>query len=112
MQEEYGAFAQHFVTDFAPEIFKVYIHQVELFVSGHVWLSKKAQYHIFQFFTEWWVPYYILPYFSPSCHLPQCQAKINLAVIEATLRVSGLFLCVPSDVVYTGQAGALGDRSC
>jgi hypothetical protein len=53
MQDEYGAFAQHFVTTFAPEIFKVYIHQVELFVSGQVWLSKKSQYHIFQFFTEW-----------------------------------------------------------
>lgn len=55
MQDEYGAFAQHFVTTFAPEIFKVYIHQVELFVSGQVWLSKKCQYHIFQFFTEWYV---------------------------------------------------------
>jgi hypothetical protein len=52
MQEEYGVFAQHFATNFAPEIFKVYIHQVELFVSGQTWLSKKCQYNIFQFFTE------------------------------------------------------------
>ena len=55
MQEEYGVFAQHFATNFAPEIFKVYIHQVELFVSGQTWLSKKCQYNIFQFFTEWLV---------------------------------------------------------
>jgi hypothetical protein len=55
MQDEYGAFAQHFVSTFAPEIFKVYIHQVELFVSGQTWLSKKCQYNIFQFFTEWLV---------------------------------------------------------
>ncbi|KAG2138570.1 armadillo-type protein, partial [Suillus bovinus] len=55
MQKEYGVFAQHFVTTFAPEIFKVYLHQVELYVSGQSWLGKKCQYQIFQFFTEWLV---------------------------------------------------------
>jgi hypothetical protein len=40
------------VTTFAPEIFKIYLQQVELFVSGQAWLSKKCQYQIFQFFTE------------------------------------------------------------
>ncbi|KAG1857683.1 hypothetical protein DFJ58DRAFT_744985 [Suillus subalutaceus] len=29
IQNEYGVFAEHFVTAFAPEIFKVYLHQVE-----------------------------------------------------------------------------------
>ncbi|KAA1474736.1 ARM repeat-containing protein [Dentipellis sp. KUC8613] len=52
MQVEYGAFAQHFVTSFAPEIFKIYLQQVELFVSGQAWLSNKCQYQIFQFFSE------------------------------------------------------------
>ncbi|THH18363.1 hypothetical protein EW146_g2600 [Bondarzewia mesenterica] len=52
MKAEYGAFAQHFVTTFAPEIFKVYLQQVELYVSGQAWLSKKCQYQIFTFFTE------------------------------------------------------------
>ncbi|KAI0337442.1 ARM repeat-containing protein [Trametopsis cervina] len=52
MQKEYAAFAQHFVTSFAPEIFKIYLQQVELFVSGRAWLSKKCQYQIFAFFTE------------------------------------------------------------
>ncbi|KAH9969835.1 ARM repeat-containing protein [Russula dissimulans] len=51
-QEEYGQFAQHFVTDFAPEIFKVYLQQIDLYVSGQEWLSKKCQYQILQFFTE------------------------------------------------------------
>lgn len=55
LQDEYGVFAQHFVTTFAPEIIKVYLQQVELYVSGQAWLSKKSQYHIFQFFTEWYV---------------------------------------------------------
>ncbi|KAH7885476.1 armadillo-type protein [Phlebopus sp. FC_14] len=52
MQKDYSAFAQHFVTSFAPEIFKVYLQQVELFISGQAWLSKKCLYQIFQFFTE------------------------------------------------------------
>ncbi|KAH9924352.1 ARM repeat-containing protein [Epithele typhae] len=52
LQEEYGAFAQHFVTTFAPEIFKVYLAQTQLFVSNQVWISKKCQYRIFTFFTE------------------------------------------------------------
>ena len=56
MQKEYGVFAEHFVTNFAPEIFKVYLHQVELYISGQAWLSKKCQYQIFQFFTEWCAP--------------------------------------------------------
>jgi hypothetical protein len=55
LQDEYGAFAQHFVTSFAPEIFKVYLEQIELYVSGQAWLSKKCQYQILQFFTEWFV---------------------------------------------------------
>ncbi|KAI0754790.1 ARM repeat-containing protein [Daedaleopsis nitida] len=52
LQKDYAAFAQHFVTSFAPEIFKVYLQQVELFVSGQAWLSKKCQYRVFTFFTE------------------------------------------------------------
>jgi hypothetical protein len=55
LQKEYGTFAQHFVTHFAPEIFKVYLQQIELYVSGQAWLSKKCQYQILQFFTEWFV---------------------------------------------------------
>jgi len=53
MQSTYGAFSNHFVTHFAPEIMKVYLQQVELYVSGQAWLSKKCQYQIFQFFAEW-----------------------------------------------------------
>ncbi|KAI0029851.1 ARM repeat-containing protein [Vararia minispora EC-137] len=52
LKPEYGAFAEHFVTHFAPEIFKVYLHQVELCVSGQTWISNKCQFHMFQFFTE------------------------------------------------------------
>ena len=53
--KEYKGFAEHFVTVFAPEILNIYLHQVELFVSGQAWLSPKCQYHIFTFFNEWYV---------------------------------------------------------
>ncbi|KAF5319858.1 hypothetical protein D9758_018456 [Tetrapyrgos nigripes] len=52
MQKDYGDFSQHFITVFAPEILSMYLRQVELYVSGQTWLSKKCQYHIFTFFTE------------------------------------------------------------
>lgn len=55
MKKEYGAFAEHFVSTFAPEILSTYLEQVDLFVTGKSWLSKKCQYQIFQFFTEWYV---------------------------------------------------------
>ena len=57
MKKDYGAFAQHFVTNFAPEIFRIYLQQLELYVSGQSWLSDKCQYQIMTFFTEWYVLY-------------------------------------------------------
>lgn len=56
MQEDYSVFAQHFVANFAPEILNTYLNQVQLFVAGQAWLSKKCQYLVFTFFTEWYVP--------------------------------------------------------
>ncbi|KAJ7034748.1 armadillo-type protein [Mycena alexandri] len=52
MQADYGNFAAHFVAVFAPEILVIYLRQVELYVAGQAWLSKKCQYQIFTFFTE------------------------------------------------------------
>jgi len=53
MQSKCCVFSGHFVTAFAPEIFKVYLDQVELYVSGQAWLGKNCQCQIFQIFTEW-----------------------------------------------------------
>ncbi|KAF8625982.1 hypothetical protein AX17_006706 [Amanita inopinata Kibby_2008] len=51
-KKAYGAFAQHFVTAFAPDILNTYLRQVDLYVSNQAWLSKKCQYHIFNYFTQ------------------------------------------------------------
>ncbi|KAG8724819.1 hypothetical protein FRC09_013780 [Ceratobasidium sp. 395] len=52
LKKEYNKFAQHFITSFAPEILNTYLHQVELNVSGGVWLSKRVTYWIIQFFQQ------------------------------------------------------------
>lgn len=52
MKKEYAAFSQHFVTSFAPEIFQLYLVQINLYISGQAWLSKKCLYHILSFYTE------------------------------------------------------------
>ncbi|KAL1728536.1 armadillo-type protein [Schizophyllum commune] len=52
LKESYAAFSEHFVTAFAPEILKTYLSEVDLFVSGQAWLSKKCQYYILEFFNE------------------------------------------------------------
>lgn len=107
MQKEYGNFSQHFVTTFAPEIFKIYLQQVELFVSGQAWLSKKCQYQILTFFTEWFVDMgrffecrtLLIPY--------QRQAKSNLGHAQTSLREPRFLVCVPSAVLHPRQARAV-----
>ncbi|KAM6494523.1 Armadillo-type fold [Amanita muscaria] len=52
LKKKYLSFAQHFVTAFAPEILNTYLRQVDLYVTNQTWLSKKCQYHIFNYFTQ------------------------------------------------------------
>ena len=51
--ERHAGFAKTFVETFAPEILKVYIQQVELYVTQKAWLSRKVIYKIVQLLTEW-----------------------------------------------------------
>ena len=51
--ERHAGFAKTFVETFAPEILKVYVQQVELYVTQKAWLSRKVIYKIVQFLTEW-----------------------------------------------------------
>jgi len=50
--QEYEPFANHFITEFAPEIFKIYLQQVELLISEGEFISRKCQCHILSYFTE------------------------------------------------------------
>ncbi|GAA5866795.1 hypothetical protein JCM3774_001803 [Rhodotorula dairenensis] len=48
---KYGAFADRFIDQFAPEIFKTYLAAVEKMVGGE-WFPRKGKYHILCFFEE------------------------------------------------------------
>ncbi|KAJ7604447.1 armadillo-type protein [Mycena polygramma] len=52
MKEDYNAFAQCFISMFAPDTIAMYLRQVELYIAGAAWLSKNCQYQIFVFFAE------------------------------------------------------------
>lgn len=53
MRKEVSAFAEHFVKSLAPEIFTIYLQQIELYVSKQIWLSKKVLSAILRYFSAW-----------------------------------------------------------
>jgi len=53
MVKEYGAFAERFVNQFAPEIIKAYLDAVEKMVAHGEWWPRKGKYQILCFFEEW-----------------------------------------------------------
>ncbi|GAA5932308.1 uncharacterized protein JCM15063_001186 [Sporobolomyces koalae] len=52
MVKEYGAFAERFVAQFAPEIIKAYLASVEKMVAHGEWWPRKGKYQILCFFEE------------------------------------------------------------
>jgi hypothetical protein len=48
-----SAFGKHFITNFAPEILKSYLHQVDLYMNRKVFLSDRCVYLIVDFLEEW-----------------------------------------------------------
>ena len=53
-----------------PEIFNVYLHQVELYISSQEWLSRKCQYQILQSGTFLVLVLFVasINTFSDTCH--------------------------------------------
>lgn len=50
--EEYSAFSKAFLENFAPEILKVYLGEVEKWVNKSIWLSKACLSHIIAYIDE------------------------------------------------------------
>lgn len=82
LQKDYGQFADNFVTTFAPQIFKIYLEQVQLYVSNTAWLSKKCQYRIFTFFTEWYVLWYVVGRCSDAYYVDSVKPKSTWALLK------------------------------
>jgi importin-7 len=47
------AFGKHFIANFAPEIMKSYLQQIELYMARKIWLSERCVYLIVDFLEEW-----------------------------------------------------------
>ena len=47
------AFGKHFIINFAPEILRSYLLQIQLYMSRKVWLSERCVYLIVDFLEEW-----------------------------------------------------------
>lgn len=62
-----SAFGKHFITNFAPEILKSYLHQVDLYMNRKVFLSDRCVYLIVDFLEEW----------SQHPHLPGPNGSIK-----------------------------------
>ncbi|KAI1613393.1 armadillo-type protein [Exophiala viscosa] len=51
-EKEYGDFSKNFITHFAPEMLKVYLGEIEKWVSGNHWLSKPSLSYTLIFLEE------------------------------------------------------------
>ncbi|KAF2748212.1 ARM repeat-containing protein [Sporormia fimetaria CBS 119925] len=51
-EAEYQEMAKYFISHFAPEILKVYLAQIEKWVSKTLWLNKASLYHTLTFLDE------------------------------------------------------------
>lgn len=69
--ENYEKFSKHFIHHFAPEILKVYLQQVELWVSKQAWLSKICLSSTIAFLDEWYA-------MSCPCFIPMLGAGARL----------------------------------
>jgi importin-7 len=54
------AFGKHFIANFAPEIMKSYLQQIELYMAHKIWLSERCVYLIVDFLEEWFVAIFTL----------------------------------------------------
>jgi importin-7 len=48
-----SAFGKHFIANFAPEIMKSYLQNIEWYMSRKIWLSERCVYLIVDFLEEW-----------------------------------------------------------
>ncbi|KAJ9659855.1 Nonsense-mediated mRNA decay protein 5 [Neophaeococcomyces mojaviensis] len=51
-KKDYDAFSKNFITNFAPEILKGYLQEIEKWVGGHHWLSKPSLSYTLIFLEE------------------------------------------------------------
>ena len=72
-----NAFGKHFIANFAPEIMKSYLLQMELYMARKIWLSERCVYLIIDFLEEWYRIHFCVANL-------QYQAEGHLGIAETT----------------------------
>lgn len=74
---QYKPFAENFIACFACPILRLYLEQVERYVQGNEWMSRKAVCHTIIFFEERYLPSIFNPH-DPPVSILHTYTSMNL----------------------------------
>lgn len=96
--DEYAAFSESFLENFAPEILKVYLQQIEKWVSKTAWLSKAALSHTLTFLDECVKPKVMWNHLKP--HVETLIAHLIFPVLCQSDEELEMFESDPSEYLH------------
>ena len=96
--DEYRAFSEAFLQNFAPEILKIYLQQVEKWVATTTWLSKSALSHILTFLDECVKPKIMWAHLEP--HIENLTAHLVFPVLCLSEEDLELFESEPAEYLH------------
>lgn len=96
--DEYSAFSKSFLENFAPEILKLYLQQIEKWVSKSTWLSKSALSHTMTFLDECVKPKAMWAHLQP--HSENLVAHLVFPVLCLSEEDLELFESEPSEYLH------------
>ncbi|KAL9055623.1 MAG: hypothetical protein Q9162_003433 [Coniocarpon cinnabarinum] len=96
--DEYKAFSEAFLQNFAPEILKVYLSQVEKWVAKTTWLSKSALSQILTFLDECVKPKLMWGHLEP--HIESLTAHLIFPVLCLSEEDLELFESEPAEYLH------------
>lgn len=96
--DEYAAFSKTFLENFAPEILKVYLQEVDKWVSKTVWLSKTALSHTLTFLDECVKPKLMWNHLKP--HVENLISHLVFPVLCLSDEDLELFQDEPSEYLH------------
>lgn len=96
--DNYKEFAKNFISNFAPEILKAYLQQIELWVAKRTWLSKICLSFIVAFMDECVKPKVTWQHLSP--HIDNLVAHVLFPLLCQTDEDLELFESEPSEYLH------------
>ena len=96
--ENYKEFAKNFINNFAPEILKAYLQQIELWVAKRTWLSKICLSFIVAFMDECVKPKVTWQHLAP--HIDNLVAHVLFPLLCQTDEDLELFENEPAEYLH------------